>query len=53
MFRSKRTIIRPTYENLVYEWMDKAFQIPMALSIHSQTKFLYIGLMMVRLDRNM
>jgi hypothetical protein len=27
MFQSKRTIIRPTYKNLVYEWMDKAFEI--------------------------
>jgi hypothetical protein len=27
MFRSKRTIIRPVYKNLVYEWMDKAFEI--------------------------
>jgi hypothetical protein len=27
MFRSERTVIRPVYKNLVYEWMDKAFEI--------------------------
>jgi hypothetical protein len=27
MFRSYSTIIRPMYKNLVYEWMDKAFEI--------------------------
>jgi hypothetical protein len=27
MFRSKLTVIRPMYKNLVYEWVDKAFEI--------------------------
>jgi hypothetical protein len=27
MFRSKRTVVRPVYKNLVYEWMDKAVEI--------------------------
>jgi hypothetical protein len=45
MFQSKQTIIWPIYKNLVYEWMDKAFEISEGVyTFKSVSRLLHTGM---------